>query len=205
FWIVAAGGKFDFTIKWWEQQRFQAVVDHFKGRIIFVQIGDSTQHFHPHLKGVIDLRGKTNLRQLVRLVHHSSGVLTPVSLAMHLAAAIEMKPGGAMNRPCVVIAGGREPPHWEAYPHHQFLHTVGALRCCNDGGCWKSRTVPIGDGDSKDLPDQLCVDVVDSLPHCMEMITPKHVIEAIEFYFKGGVVQELSDSEWNSAQHVLTH
>ena len=31
------------------------------------------------------------------------------------------------NRPCVVIAGGREPPHFTAYPHHQFIHTVG--RC----------------------------------------------------------------------------
>ena len=38
-------------------------------------------------------------------------------------------PGMPRNRPCVVIAGGREPPHFTAYPHHQFIHTVGALRC----------------------------------------------------------------------------
>lgn len=44
-----------------------------------------------------------------------------------------------------------EPPHWEAYPHHQFLHTVGALPCCGDGGCWKSRCQLVHDGDAKDL------------------------------------------------------
>ena len=27
FWIVVAGGKYDFTIKWWDPERFQAVVD----------------------------------------------------------------------------------------------------------------------------------------------------------------------------------
>jgi hypothetical protein len=60
----------------------------------------------------------------------------------------------------VVVAGGREPSQWEAYPHHQFLHTNGTLQCCANGGCWKSRTAPIGDGDEKDNPQNLCVDVV---------------------------------------------
>ena len=45
-----------------------------------------------------------------------------------------------------MVAGGREPPHFTAYPHHQYIHTVGALRCCDDGGCWKSRTRALGDG-----------------------------------------------------------
>jgi len=31
FWLVAAGGKFDYTTKWWPQERYQAVVDHFRG------------------------------------------------------------------------------------------------------------------------------------------------------------------------------
>ncbi|NNE93487.1 MAG: ADP-heptose--LPS heptosyltransferase [Verrucomicrobiales bacterium] len=189
FWIVVAGGKMDYTIKWWEHERFQTVVDHFKGRIQFVQVGE-TGHHHPGLKNVIDLRGKTDLRQLVRLVYHSDGVLCPVTLMMHLAAAVEMRPGRAMNRPCVVVAGGREPPHWEAYPHHQFLHTVGALRCCDNGGCWKGRTKPLGDGDEKDKPENLCVDVVGELPRCMDMIRPEDVIRRIELYLEGGVTDE---------------
>src|SRR5207244_10704494 len=124
----------------------------------FGRVGGPGQR-HPPLRDVIDLRGRTDLRQLVRLVHHAQGVLCPVTLLMHLAAAVEVPAGMPKNRPCVVVAGGREPPHWEAYPHHQFIHTVGALWCCDNGGCWKSRTVPLGDGDEKDRPESLCVDV----------------------------------------------
>ena len=92
------------------------------------------------------------------------------------------------RRPCVVIAGGREPPHFTAYPHHQFIHTVGALRCCDNGGCWKSRTLPLGDGDVNDRPDALCVDVVGTLPRCMDMITADEVIRRVELYFQGGAL-----------------
>ncbi|RPJ72406.1 MAG: ADP-heptose--LPS heptosyltransferase, partial [Acidobacteria bacterium] len=154
--------------------------------IQFVQVGEAGHH-HPPLRGAVDLRGRTDLRQLVRLVYHSEGVLSPVSLLMHLAAAVETPAGRPRNRPCVVVAGGREPPHFTAYPHHQFIHTVGALPCCANGGCWKSRTVPIGDGDEKDHPDQLCVNVAGDLPRCMDMITAAEVIRRIELYFAGGM------------------
>ncbi len=185
FWIVVAGGKFDFTTKWWAQDRFQQVVDHFAGHITFVQVGQRDHH-HPPLRGVIDLRGRTSLRQLVRLVFHAEGVLCPVTLAMHLAAAVPMKSKRPKNRACVVVAGGREPPHWEAYPHHQFIHTVGALGCCDNGGCWKSRVRPLGDGDEKDQPGKLCVRPVGDLPRCMDMITAAQVIGRIELYLAGG-------------------
>ena len=132
FWILVAGGKYDVTIKWWETRRYQEVVDHLRGKIQFVQIG-AREHHHPKLDGVIDLRGQTNLRQLIRLMYHAQGVLCPVTLAMHLAAAVEVKGGRPKNRPCVVIAGGREPAQWEAYPHHQYIHTNGALLCCDNG------------------------------------------------------------------------
>ena len=91
FWIVVAGGKRDYTVKWWDVRRYQEVVDHFAGRILFVQVGEAG-HEHPPLRGVIDLRGKTDLRQLVRLVYHAQGVLCPVTLHMHLAAAVEVRP-----------------------------------------------------------------------------------------------------------------
>ena len=47
-----SGGKRDFTIKWWDRQRYQQVVDHFRDRIQFVQVGDAS-HYHPPLDGVI--------------------------------------------------------------------------------------------------------------------------------------------------------
>jgi ADP-heptose:LPS heptosyltransferase len=187
FWLVSAGGKRDYTIKWWDPARYQQVIDHFRGRIEFVQVGDLNHH-HPPLDGVIDLRGQTDLRQLVRLVYHAQGVICPVSLLMHLAAAVEVKSPVAQSRPCVVIAGGREPPQWEAYPHHQFIHTVGALKCCGRGGCWKSRTMPLGDGDEKDRPENLCVDVIGNLPRCMDMITAEEVIRRVNWHFAGGAL-----------------
>jgi len=191
-WLLVSGGKFDYTIKWWDHRRYEQVIEHFRGRIQFVQVGEAGHH-HPPLEGVVDLRGRTDLRQLVRLVYHSEGVLSPVSLLMHLAAAVETPVGRPKNRPCVVVAGGREPPHFTAYPHHQFIHTVGALPCCANGGCWKSRTVPVGDGDEKDHPDQLCVDVVGNLPRCMDMIPAAEVIRRIELYFAGGTCARRRD------------
>jgi ADP-heptose:LPS heptosyltransferase len=181
YWVVAAGGKYDYTIKWWDAFRFQQVVDRFRGQIQFVQVGERIHH-HPLLDGVIDLRGKTDMRQLIRLVYHASGVLTPTSLLMHLAAAVPTRPDRPRCRPCVVIAGGREPTHWEAYPDHQFLHTIGSLPCCETGGCWRSRTFPLGDGDENDQPDRLCVDVAGHLPRCMDLISAQQVIERIQLY-----------------------
>lgn len=165
-------------------------MDHFRDKIQFIQVGEQGHHY-PALQGVIDLRGKTDTRQFVRLMYHAQGVLCPVTFAMHLAAAVEVKGGHPKNRPCVVVAGGREPMQWEVYPHHQYLHTDGALACCDNGGCWKSRTVPLGDGDEKDRPENLCADVVGTLPHCLDMITAEEVIRRIELYFQGGVCRYL--------------
>src|SRR5579863_89145 len=191
FWILMTGGKFDFTAKWWNPAHYQAVVDHFRGKIQFVQCGEQG-HWHPPLEGVINLIGKTDTRSFVRLMYHADGVVCPVTFAMHLAAAVETRSGRPKHRACVVIAGGREPPHWEAYPHHQLLGTVGALRCCADGGCWKSRCQLAGDGDQKDRHD-LCVDPVQirpdlRIPRCLDLITPDDVIRSIELYYKGGAL-----------------
>lgn len=184
FWIIVSGGKTDFTAKWWDPDRAQEVVDYFQNRIRFVQCGEGGHH-HPPLRNVINLVGKTDLRQLIRLMWHADGVVCPVTMCMHLAAAVETKPGRPKNRSCVVIAGGREPAQWEAYPHHQYLHTNGALPCCDNGGCWKSRVEPLGDGDERD--QCLCLRPVTlnsgrKLPQCLDMITAKDVIHAIERY-----------------------
>jgi len=105
--------------------------------------------------------------------------------------AVETRPGAPKSRPCVVVAGGREGPHWAAYPTHQFIHTVGTLPCCAEGGCWKVRTVPLGDGDYRDKNQYLCVDVVNGLPRCMDMISVQHVIHAVEMYVRQNTVAEI--------------
>ena len=198
FWIVAAGGKHDVTVKWWQTDRYQKVIDHFRGKIQFVQVG-ALGHYHPKLDGVIDLRGQTSLRELVRLVHHAQGVLCPVTALMHLAAAVEPRRGSPPNRPCVVIAGGREPAHWEAYPDHQFIHTNGALPCCAAGGCWKDRAFRLNDGDARDRREHRCVNMINQLPRCMDLIPPDEVIRRITSYFDGGVVRYLSSRQQKAA------
>jgi len=184
YWLIVSGGKYDFTTKWWHPGRFQEVVDHFKGVIQFVQVGEGN-HNHPPLKGVINLVGKTDLRQMVRLMYHADGVICGVTFLMHLAAAVETKPGRPKLRPCVVIAGGREPVQWEEYPGHQFLHTIGSLKCCETGGCWKSRIVARGDNDHKDK--SLCSFPIQTegnaiIPKCMDMIKTSDVISAVNKY-----------------------
>lgn len=198
FWIMMAGGKLDFTAKWWDPSNYQKVVDAFNEQLLFVQCGERS-HFHPALTNVIDLIGKTDMRQYIRLMYHSDGVVCGVTFAMHLAAAVPMRPFDNKgrrkppNRACVVIGGGRESVHWEMYPHHQFIHLNGALPCCVQGGCWKSRCHQVGDGDPKDK-ENLClfpVKVAENLniPRCMKMITPEMVVERIRFYYEGGAFQ----------------
>lgn len=192
FWIIMAGGKTDYTCKWSNPFYYQRIIDHFKGKITFVQCGEK-HHFHPPLNGVVNLIGKTDLRQFIRLIYHSSGVLCPVTFAMHAAAAIEMKYKPPKHRPCVVVAGGREPTQWEAYPHHRYISMCGALDCCDEGGCWTSRCQKVGDGDDKDVKN-MCkypIPITESLsiPKCMAMIKPEDIIRQIEYYYEGGVLK----------------
>jgi ADP-heptose:LPS heptosyltransferase len=196
FWLVFSGGKYDYTAKWWNPDAYQAVIDHFQGRILFVQCGDPT-HFHPPLERCVNLVGKTSARQLIRLMYHSVGVICPVTFAMHLAAAVPMRTFDLAGRklpaqrPCIVLAGGREAMHWEAYPHHQYMHTVGALPCCPTGGCWKSRCQKVGDNDPKD--ENTCVSPVQvsetlQIGKCQTMLTPQMVCDRISMYYSGGLL-----------------
>jgi hypothetical protein len=193
FWLICTGGKNDYTSKWWIPEFAQDVVDHFKDRIQFVQFGaEGNNHNHPPLRGVINLVGKTDVRMFMRLVYHASGVICPITFAMHLAAAVPAKPGLPLRKPCVVTAGGREPHLFTAYTNHVYIHTNGQMPCCNNGGCWKSRTVPLHDGDEKD--DNLCVNTVEFnkrlVQRCMhDLVKASDVIRAIERFYEGGVLQ----------------
>lgn len=191
YWIVVAGGKRDFTAKIWSRTRWQEVVQRLSPRLKLVQVGEAG-HDHPDLDYVLDLRGKTDIRQLVRLMYHADGVICPVTFAMHLATAVPTKPGRPKNRPCVVIAGGREPPQWEAYPHHQYLHTNGMLPCSDNGGCWVSRVVKLNDGQLGD--NSLCHFPVPEpsgqvIPKCLSMISVDRVVQAVEGYATWAEVQ----------------
>jgi ADP-heptose:LPS heptosyltransferase len=141
FWVFSAGVKKDFTLKQWPVEYYQEVVDHFLGRIQFVQVGHP-DHDHPEIKHVINLIGKTNHRELIRLCYHTQGGLGPITYIQHLCAAFE--------KPYVALLGGREPVAWTQYPLQTTLHTLGKLPCCRTRACWKSRAVPLHDGMNQD-------------------------------------------------------
>ncbi len=140
FWVMMAGGNSAMTHKWWNPESYQAVVDHFAGRIQFVQAGyGGDGDFHLPLRGVVNVVGKTNeARRFMSLIYQSSGVVSPVTAAMHIAAAF--------HKPAVVIGGGRENPFFYTYPGHLSIGTIGELKCCEHTGCMKYKCcVPAGD------------------------------------------------------------
>lgn len=199
FWIISAGGKFDFTSKYWNPEKWQEVVDHFKGKITFVQTGMSN-HFHPPLNNTINLIGKTNLRQYIRLFYHSVGVLSTITCAMHFAAAVPSK-YGLKNRPCVVVATGMEPPSWEKYSTHKYITRAGTMPCCDKGGCWRKYcSEPVGEiiEDHKKCVNRVFYDIPDNykdkfnnfyIPKCMDDITSQEVIQSIEQYYNNGLLK----------------
>jgi ADP-heptose:LPS heptosyltransferase len=201
FWVISAGGRRKESVTKWDATRFQNVVDAFRDRILFVQVG-LEQEQGTTLDGVIDLRGRTDLRQLVRLVFHAQGVLSTPNLLVHLAAAIPTR-NGHHNRACVVIAGGSQ-PHWQPYPTHHGLHTVGALTCCSISGCGRTRLFALGDGSPEDAADQLCVQPVGDLPRCMHIIHEGKVIRAIRRYFDGGLLEYLTPEETQVSQSTVS-
>lgn len=133
FALVNAGAKIGGAIKQWGHENYQAVVDHFAGRIEFVQIGKAAEQ-RP-LRGATNMLDRTGIRDLMRLVYWSDLVLCPITFLMHLSAAIPLRSGGI--RPCVVLAGGREPIHTIQYEGHRVIGNVGSLPCCALGACWK--------------------------------------------------------------------
>lgn len=176
YWVVCSGGKRDFTNKLWGHDNYQRVIDELRGRVRFIQVGNKEDVHFPHY-GMEKVVGKTTLRQLFDLVRRARGVLCGVSLLMHVAAALE--------RPAVVIAGGREPVAWNAYPRQQYVHTVGALLCSSSQGhvgqaCWRARVTPLGDGSFYDR--DTCERPVDGSPLCMRLIAPEEVARLVLRY-----------------------
>lgn len=192
YWIINAGGKKDYTAKWWNPDYAQELVDHYAGKMLFVQIGGrGKDHYHPELRGVVNLVGKTDLRQLMHLVWRSSGIICPVTMLMHLSAALPDRKGGI--RPCIVTAGGREPASWEAYNGHHYISKVGAIPCAANGGCWKSKGTRLQcqqEIKQEKKLDSYCENVIKLdreidgepflIPKCLQDTKPAHIISIID-------------------------
>lgn len=193
YWAFLSGGKSDFTAKVWSTAHWQAAIAELQALGLgCVQIGGTDRgHWHPEVKNVRNLVGKTDLRDMMRVIYHADGVICGITSAMHLAAGLQ--------KPCVVLAGGREAWWWEAYVRensglggpavaaklampHRFLHTIGLLDCCQRHGCWKNKVVKLHDDPS--VCKYPVIKPGQAVPKCLEMITPAHVVEAVMSYYE---------------------
>jgi len=55
----------------------------------------------------------------------------------------------------------------------------------------------------RDAPENCCVDVVGSLPRCMDLIEAEDVIRAIVLYFAGGAIDYLTVDEARSVAEII--
>ena len=198
YWVVFAGGKYDFTAKWWPHDHWQTLVkDMRRSGIPVVQAGAS-EHYHPHLTHAnINLVGKTDLDGLIHLLTGAQGVVCPVTFAHHAMAAIAGHGRYNAHKGLVTIAGGREPSTWEDYTplvhagavtpflHARYHGPKKEYSCCGPiGGCWKSRTVALGD-DSEQNASLCKLPVINTAtndpaaPQCLVDITPGMVLESV--------------------------
>ena len=182
--LVVNGWKNDYVIKRWDGHYYQEVVDYFKDKITFVQTGllNKKFHNHPPLRNVIDLRGKTSVRDLMVLGYHSQFAVCPVTSMLWIMAS--------HNKNCFVIGGAREPTAFTHFPLQRTFSTVGCLPCCSEVSCWRSRVIPLNDGDKK---DKRCCQLPmvgndgEAIAKCMAIIKPRQVIDAIEQLYEGGI------------------
>ena len=170
YWVINAGAKSDYPLKWYPfyQEVVNKVSEEKFADFKFAQIGVKA-HKHELLDGVYDMLGKTaNVRQLFRLIYHAEGVISCVSFPMHIAAAFQ--------KPCIVIAGGREGPRWEFYPNQRYLYINGCCPSAMWDGCWRSK-----EKDCPHLDDK-------KVPLCMNLIKPHMVTDAMRMYYEGGIL-----------------
>jgi hypothetical protein len=116
-----AGAKFPMRNKEWMVESYQAIVDRFSDSYRFIQLGAKNDF---SLSNVIDLRGKTTIRESAAILKASLLVITHVGFLMHLARAVDCR--------AVVIYGGREKPEQSGYACFENLYTN--IEC---SPCWQ--------------------------------------------------------------------
>lgn len=203
YWIIVPGGKTDMTTKWWYHHRYQEVVDRLRPwGLSFVQEGSTKDlHVHPPLTGVLNAVGQTSIRDMIVNIYHAEGVICGCTFQMHIC--------GALEKPAVILFGGREEPWYEAYCDdykafgntakptrvpHRVLHTYGLLDCCQRAACWLRRVEPLPDG-NKQYNASLCSKphrgTQQVVPECLHMIQTDHVVEAVMAYYEDGTLDPI--------------
>lgn len=170
YWLIVTSGEKGWGCKMYPAERWQKFVEQ-NPDILFVQLGSAGDNpTRLTGKNVIDYVGKTEdrntgLRDLFKLFLNAEGSISLVSFAMHLS--------GALYKPAVVIAGGREPVSFTQYPGHRYLATDGCLPC-SVNACWHC-----------DIKACTALNAKNE-PMCVDMITPEDLTRALRSYYIGG-------------------
>ncbi len=188
YWLIVATGEKGWGCKMYPFERWQEFISQNKD-ILFVQLGARGDN-PPKFQGdnVIDYVGKTEgkdtgIRDLYKLFLNAEGSVGLVSFHMHLSGAF---PG----KPCIVLAGAREPVSFTQYPGHRYLATDNCLPCAVNA-CWHC-----------DI--NACVALTENkVPKCVDLITPDDLTRALNLYYKGGRLTKGSVSEKPKFKNVV--
>lgn len=158
---------------------WQEVVDSLPG-LTFVRIGgNESRDIQPKITGknVVDYARKTTLRDLMRLVYCSQGVLTPPSGVLWLSLALPPEEG---SRPVVCVNGTQEPATLTAFPE---VRHVGGMKCPK-GHDAKDGCRCFYVGNQGGTPGRTCLQKVKlgdrEYAKCLVDLSPKKVIDAVE-------------------------
>lgn len=191
YWIIVTGGEKGWGCKMYPHVRWQEVIDQ-NPDILFYQLGAKGDQ-HERLKGqnVVDHIGKTEdrntgIRDLFKLFLNAEGSIGLVSFHMHLS--------GGLKKPCVVVAGAREPVHFTRYPGHQYIATDGTLPCATKA-CWHC--------DIKACTNPVIINN-EIVPKCVDMIKSEDVTRYLRRYYEGGRLNLTKPSEKPKVNLVKT-
>jgi hypothetical protein len=105
--------------KEWKPERFQQVVNSLRHAYTFVQVGSKND---PQMEGVIDMRGKTTVRETAAIMSQSLVFVGLVGFLMHLARSVDCR--------SVIVFGGREAPWQSGYSCNENIFTPLACSPC---------------------------------------------------------------------------
>jgi ADP-heptose:LPS heptosyltransferase len=170
FWLVNACTNPTSATKYWNG--YQAVINHFKNKATFIQIGRG-EYQHHKLAGAVDMIGNMTLRELIIWVSKCQGAIGPTGLLQHLCAAFD--------KPYFCIVGGVVSASLIQYPQQQTFHTIGQLPCCHKAGCLRKRLVAPPEPGLGQIPCSYPLRKQGmEIATCMDLIKPTEVILAIQ-------------------------
>lgn len=111
--------RFPMRNKLWALEKFATVARALRNNFDLVQLGSPSD---PVLDGVLDLRGRTNLRETATILSASVVFVGLVGGLMHLARAVDCR--------SVIVYGGREHPSQSGYSANENLYWDGPCSPC---------------------------------------------------------------------------